>query len=90
MSPDKSGENVSVSLPPELAKVYRDEANRCYNGDLSAALSAAVEHWALSTLRAHGVAAMPPFGAESAPAGPGRAFPAGPDGDWDLTDPHMD
>ncbi len=91
MARDISDEKFSLKLTPERAQVYRDEADRCYGGDLSAALSAAVEHWALDTLRAHGVAAVPMVEV-GPPAGRTgvRAGTAPPEADWDLTDPHMD
>jgi Arc/MetJ-type ribon-helix-helix transcriptional regulator len=58
-------ERFSVSLPTALARAIRAEADRNYDGNLSAALAAVIEQWAQDdAVRVEGLAAMQAYQAE--------------------------
>lgn len=65
MPRNNPNERFSVSLPAELAEALRDVANRRFHGNISAAITEAIQGWtSREQIRARGRAAMSDYQAE--------------------------
>jgi Arc/MetJ-type ribon-helix-helix transcriptional regulator len=94
MPRNNPNERFSVSLPPELAAVLRDEANRRFHGNISAALADAVGQWGRhAAIRARGIAAMDEYEAEHGKFTEEELAAArirvAADMGWDVNDPRL-